>query len=184
MCWVSRFKWQPLKAKLHSLTFIKYCLLWPASVSTLPAVVNLITCSTSHKTSLPAVEDTATFHLSSGKKQKYLPSRSARWESHSLVARSFQISTSDLEAGKRWRARQGAEIDGWVGRNLTELKAVDAQAGVRGVVEPPLLPPAAGGVCVHLPRCNTCKRRCTQARQFQLCSWNSTQTNGLVVKKL
>lgn len=50
------------EAKLHPITFIKYCLQRPDSVSLLPAVVNLITCSTSHKTSLPARANTATFH--------------------------------------------------------------------------------------------------------------------------
>lgn len=34
------------------------------------------------------------------------------------------------------------------------MEAVDAQARVRGVVQPSLLPPAAGGVCVHLASCD------------------------------
>lgn len=40
-------------------------------------------------------------------------------------------------------------------RGLTELKAVDAQAWICGVVQPSFLSPAAGGVSVHLPRGNT-----------------------------
>ena len=41
-------------------------------------------------------------------------------------------------------------------QDLTDLQTVDAQAGVRGVVQPSLLSPATGGVCVHLPGCDPC----------------------------
>lgn len=41
-------------------------------------------------------------------------------------------------------------------QDLTELEAVDSQAGIRGVVQPSLLSPAAGGVCVHLAGCDSC----------------------------
>lgn len=34
------------------------------------------------------------------------------------------------------------------------METVDAQTGICGVVYPPLLPPAAGGVCIHLSCCN------------------------------
>ncbi|MEQ2159654.1 hypothetical protein GOODEAATRI_025254, partial [Goodea atripinnis] len=65
-------------------------------------------------------------------------------------------------SGGLWRSRAslGAGIGGQVERSrrgLTELKAVDAQAGICGVVEPSLFSPAACWVCVHLPCCNTCK---------------------------
>lgn len=41
-------------------------------------------------------------------------------------------------------------------QDLTELESIDAQAGIRGVVQPSLLSPAAGGVCVHLSGCYPC----------------------------
>lgn len=100
MFWVSCFKWQPEKAKLHSITFIKYCLQWPNSVSLLPAVVNLITCSTSHKTSLPAGVNTATFHPLKNDWQPVL--LSVRRQSDMLLARLFQIITSNHMSWRRW----------------------------------------------------------------------------------
>lgn len=41
-------------------------------------------------------------------------------------------------------------------QDFTEMEAVDAQAWICGVVQPSFLPPAAGGVCVHLSRCDPC----------------------------
>lgn len=38
--------------------------------------------------------------------------------------------------------------------DFTEMETVDSQACVRGAVQPPLLPPAAGGVRVHLASCD------------------------------
>lgn len=84
---------EPEKAKLYSITFIKYPLQWPKSVSLLPAVVNLITCSTSHKTSLPAGVNTATFHPLKNDWQPVL--LSALRQSDTLLVRLFQIITSN-----------------------------------------------------------------------------------------
>lgn len=47
-------------------------------------------------------------------------------------------------------------------QGLTEMESVDAQTWICGVVQPSLLPPAAGRVCVHLPGCNTCTITCKQ----------------------
>lgn len=49
----------------------------------------------------------------------------------------------------RWLVEKGL----W---GLTELETIQAQTGICGVVKPSLLPPAAGWVCVHLPRGNPC----------------------------
>lgn len=84
---------EPEKAKLYSITFIKYPLQWPKSVSLLPAVVNLITCSTSHKTSLPAGVNTATFHPLKNDWQPVL--LSALRQSDTLLVRLFQTITSN-----------------------------------------------------------------------------------------
>ena len=55
-------------------------------------------------------------------------------------------------------------------QDLTELETVDAQAGIRGVVQPSLLSPAAGGVCVHLPGFDPCTITVVNmpTRQFQV----------------
>lgn len=68
----------------------------------------------------------------------------------------------------RWEERERASVagqvvlggqGGWEGwRGLTQVQAVDAQTWIRGVVQPSLLPPAAGGVRVHLASCNTWTR--------------------------
>lgn len=50
----------------------------------------------------------------------------------------------------RWHAEKRLQ-------GLTELEAVNAQAGICGVVQPSFLSPAAGGVRVHLSGCNTCR---------------------------
>lgn len=47
---------EPEKPKLYSITFIKQRLQWLKSVWLFPAAANLITCSTSHKTSSAASE--------------------------------------------------------------------------------------------------------------------------------
>ena len=62
-----------------------------------------------------------------------------------------------LAAGETERSRKqeaGGQLRKGCGGH-TELKAIDAQAWICGVVQSSLLPPAAGGVCVHLPGCNT-----------------------------
>lgn len=56
---------EPEKPKLYSITFIKQCLQWLKSVWQFPAAANLITCSTSHKTSSAASEHR---HFSSSEK--------------------------------------------------------------------------------------------------------------------
>lgn len=81
---------EPEKAKLYYTSFIKYGLHWPKSVSQLPAVVNLITRSTSHKTSLPAGMNTATFHPVKNDWQPVLLR-----QSDMLLVRLFQIITSN-----------------------------------------------------------------------------------------
>lgn len=44
--------------------------------------------------------------------------------------------------------------EGEFAAGFTEMETVDSQARVGGVVQPPLLPPAAGGVGVHLASCD------------------------------
>lgn len=88
--------------------------------------------------------------------------KTKEFDSTEIISDQYQLSNRSKEVEKSMSRWRGGEC------GLTELKAVDAQTGVCGVVEPPLLPPAAGGVCVHLPCCNTCRVRHTQARQFQL----------------
>lgn len=108
-------EWAAAKAKLYSITFIKYCLQWPNSVSLLPAVVNLITCSTSRKTSLPAGVNTDTFHPLKNDWQPVL--LAALRQSDMLLARLFQIITSNHMSWRRWRrwVGDGRWTGGWVG---------------------------------------------------------------------
>lgn len=72
------------------------------------------------------------------------------------------------EKDRRWRGRvrragregEGGAMGGGGGgeeRSLTQVQTVDAQSGVAGVVQPPLLPPAAGGVGVHLAGRHSCR---------------------------
>lgn len=105
MCWVSCFKWQSEKTKLHSITFIKYCLQWPNSYRCWEQRDNLITCSTSHKTSLPAVVNTATFHPLKNDWQPAL--LIALRLTDMLLVRLFQIITSNHMSWRRW-----VEIEG------------------------------------------------------------------------
>lgn len=53
--------------------------------------------------------------------------------------------------------------------DFTEVEAVDSQACVCGVVQPSLLPPAAGGVRVHLASCDPCKATKTIFMKIQQC---------------
>lgn len=63
----------------------------------------------------------------------------------------------EREMAEQEKKLRGAESDGLVApQELTELETVDAQAGISGVVQPSLLSPAAGRVCVHLPGCHPC----------------------------
>ena len=82
----------PGKAKLYSITFIKYCLQWPKSGSLFPAAANLITCSTCHKTSYQPV-NTATFQPVRNDWQPAL--LSVPRQSDMLLVRLFQIITSN-----------------------------------------------------------------------------------------
>lgn len=75
--------------------------------------------------------------------------------------------TSDKQESRRrrwwwWTGRNAGRVTGrrreerWR-RSLTQVQAVDAQSGVAGVVQPPLLPPAAGRVGVHLSSRHSCR---------------------------
>lgn len=64
-----------------------------------------------------------------------------------------------------------------VGRvDFTEVEAVDSQACVRRVVQPPLLPPAAGGVRVHLASCDPCGDQ--QRQSSAMCSKRGVTGGG------
>lgn len=65
--------------------------------------------------------------------------------------------------------RQPGGADSRASADFTEMEAVDSQACVRGVVQPPLLPPAAGGVRVHLASCDPCMTTKTSFMKIQQC---------------
>lgn len=101
-----------------------------------------------YKTSLAARANTATFHLLENDWQPVLLSP--------LHAFSRIIASHHVVNEREGEREGGRSADRWRQKELTELEAVDAQARICGVVQPPLLSPAAGGVRVHLPRSTTC----------------------------